>query len=337
VASAAAPTATPPLWKDYYSLTKPGVSRLLALTTLCTMFVAAKGLPDLWLIAATILGLTLATGAAQTWNMVYDADIDARMQRTAQRPIPQGRVSARGATFFALILTALAAAVLLIWVPDPRHGGINWACFGTTFFGLFFYAIGYTMVLKRSSIHNVLIGGIAGALPPLVGWTAVTGQMDPAGWALFGIVFLWQCPHTWALAIWRDLDYTKVGVPMLPVIRGRAETKRQNLFYVCLLASTGVLFAIFNGMGPFYLIVATAAGVRYIQLSIRALSEDDEEAWGKRMFFFSIKYLSIIFVALPIDVLMPQAFVYDIGMRADQIISVAESLQLPTELLSPSR
>ncbi len=326
-------TAAPPLWRDYYSLTKPGVSRLLALTTLCTMFVAAKGLPDWRLILATIGGLTLATGAAQTWNMVYDRDIDAQMERTRMRAIPQGRISPYGATVFAVVLALLSAVVLLAFIPDPRDGGINWACFFATFAGLIFYAIGYTMVLKRNSIHNVLLGGIAGALPPLVGWTAVTGQLDPAGWALFGIVFLWQCPHTWALAIWRDLDYSRVGAPMLPVIRGRAETKRQNLFYVCMLAITAVLFSFFNGMGPLYLIVATAAGLRYIQLSIRAMHEPDEEAWGKKMFFFSIKYLGIIFLALPLDVLVAQPFTYDIGMRADWLTLIGEASQLPAEFV----
>ncbi|MEE2836910.1 MAG: heme o synthase [Myxococcota bacterium] len=323
----------PPLWRDYYSLTKPGVSRLLALTTLCTMFVAAKGMPDLGLIAATLAGLLLATSAAQVWNMVYDRDIDALMERTQNRALPKGRISPRHATIFAAALALASATVLLTLIPNPRNGGINWACFLTTFAGLLFYAVGYTMVLKRNSIHNVLLGGIAGALPPLVGWTAVTGQLDPAGWALFGIIFLWQCPHTWALAIWRDLDYTRVGVPMLPVIRGRAETKRQNLFYVCLLAITGVLFAFFNGMGPLYLILVTAAGLRYIQLSIQALTEADEEAWGKKMFFFSIKYLGVVFLALPLDVLIPQPFGYDIGMRADSIALLSEAAQLPPELI----
>lgn len=326
-------TAAPPLWRDYLSLTKPGVSRLLALTTLCTMFVAAKGMPDLSLIVATIGGLTLATGAAQAWNMVFDRDIDALMERTKNRALPQGRISPRNATLFAVLLGLASAAVLLVFIPDPRNGGINWACFTATFAGLIFYAVGYTMVLKRNSIHNVLLGGIAGALPPLVGWTAVTGQLDPAGWALFGIVFLWQCPHTWALAIWRDLDYTRVGVPMLPVIRGRAETKRQNLFYVCMLATTAVLFAFFNGMGPLYLVAASVAGIRYIQLSIQALTEPDEELWGKKMFFFSIKYLGIIFLALPLDVLISQPFSYDIGMRADWMILIGEAAQLPPELL----
>ena len=325
--------SAPPLWRDYYSLTKPGVSRLLALTTLCTMFVAAKGQPDLSLMFWTIAGLTLATGAAQAWNMVFDRDIDAQMERTQNRALPQGRISPKHATVFAIVLAAASAGVLLTQIPDPRNGGINWACFIATFAGLIFYAVGYTMVLKRNSIHNVLLGGIAGALPPLVGWTAVTGRLDPAGWALFGIVFLWQCPHTWALAIWRDLDYTRVGVPMLPVIRGRAETKRQNLFYVCMLSITSVLFAFFNGMGPLFLILATVAGLRYIQLSIQALSEADEEAWGKKMFFFSIKYLGIIFLALPLDVMIAQPFGYDIGMRADWIALIGEAIQLPPELL----
>ena len=320
-------------WRDYYSLTKPGVSRLLALTTLCTMFVAAKGVPDLMLMVWTLLGLLLATSAAQTWTMVFDRDIDAQMDRTKNRALPQGRITVRSATWFAALLAIASATVLLTLVPDPHNGGINWACFLTTFAGLLFYAVGYTMVLKRNSIHNVLLGGIAGALPPLVGWTAVTGQLDPAGWALFGIIFLWQCPHTWALAIWRDLDYGRVGIPMLPVIRGRAETKRQNLFYVCMLASTAVLFAFFNGMGPLYLILATLAGLRYIQLSIQALNEADEEAWGKKMFFFSIKYLGIIFLALPLDVLIPQPFGYDIGMRADYVALIGEAIQLPPELV----
>ena len=323
----------PSRWRDYYSLTKPGVGRLLGLTTLCTMFVAAKGVPDIMLMFWTLVGLLLATSAAQTWNMVYDRDIDAMMERTKDRALPQGRISVKNATWFASILAAASATVLLTQIPDPHDGGINWACFLTTFSGLFFYAVGYTMVLKRNSIHNVLLGGIAGALPPLVGWTAVTGQLDPAGWALFGIIFLWQCPHTWALAIWRDLDYDRVGVPMLPVIRGRAETKRQNLFYVCMLTSTAVLFAFFNGMGPLYLILATLAGLRYIQLSVQALNAIDEEAWGKRMFFFSIKYLGIIFLALPLDVLIPQPFGYDIGMRADYIAFIGEAIQLPPEIL----
>ena len=237
------------LWRDYYSLTKPGVSRLLALTTLCTMFVAAKGMPDLGLIAATLAGLLLATSAAQVWNMVYDRDI-ARSWSARKPGYTASRISPRHATIFAAALALASATVLLTLIPNPRNGGINWGLLLTTFAGLLFYAVGYTMVLKRNSIHNVLLGGIAGALPPLVGWTAVTGQLDPAGWALFGIIFLWQCPHTWALAIWRDLDYTRAGVPMLPVIRGRAETKRQNLFYVCLLRSPAYSLRSSTGWGP---------------------------------------------------------------------------------------
>jgi protoheme IX farnesyltransferase len=303
--------------RAYIELTKPGISRLLALTTVCTMFVAAKGAPDLFRLLWTLLGLTLATSSAQCWNMVYDRDIDARMERTKNRPLPRGTVSVRGAIIWAALLLIASMAVIGFFVRDPRDGGVNWAALITTLFGHLFYSIAYTMVLKRSSIHNVLIGGIAGAMPPLVGWTAVTGQLDPAGWALFTIVFLWQCPHTWALAIWRNLDYSNVGVPMLPVVRGRAETKRQNVIYVCLLVTAGVLFGFLNGMGPLYMAIATVSGVRYIQLSIRALTEEDDEKWGKKMFFFSIKYLGLIFLALPIDVMIAQPFGFDIGMRAD--------------------
>jgi len=316
------PVATPNIFQDYITLTKPGVNKLLVLTTFCTMFVAAKGFPDLWLLLWTVMGLTLATSSAQAFNMVYDRDIDALMERTRDRPLPNGRVSVRGAMIWSAFLGILSVAVIVVMIPDPRDGGVNWWMLAVTAFGHLFYAIGYTVLLKRTTIHNVLIGGAAGAMPPLVGWTAVTGDLDPAAWGLFAIIFLWQCPHTWALAIWRDLDYSKVGVPMLPVVRGRQETKRQSLTYICLLVVTAVAFTFLNGMGTVYLIVATLAGLRYIQLGVQALYEAEEELWGKKLFFFSITWLCLIFLALPLDVLIHQPVRFDIAMRAEWVEAV---------------
>lgn len=315
-------TSTPSVFADYIALTKPAISRLLVLTTFCTMFVAAKGLPDLWLLLWTVVGLSLATSSAQVFNMVYDRDIDGQMDRTRNRPLPTGRVSVRGALIWSVALGIASLIVIATMIPDPRDGGINWWMLAVTAFGHIFYALGYTVLLKRTTIHNVLIGGAAGAMPPLVGWTAVTGDLDPAAWGLFAIVFLWQCPHTWALAIWRDLDYTKVGVPMLPVVRGRQEAKRQALTYICLLVMTATAFTFLNGMGPIYLVVSTLAGLRYIQLGIQALYEPDEAAWGKKLFFFSIKWLGLIFLALPLDVLIAQPVTFDIAMRAEWVDSV---------------
>lgn len=315
-------TASPSLIQDYITLTKPGVNKLLVLTTFCTMFVAAKGFPDLWLLLWTVIGLGLATSSAQAFNMVYDRDIDSQMERTQNRPLPTGRVSVRGALIWSVALGIASMVVIAVMIPDPRDGGINGWMLAVTAFGHLFYAVGYTVLLKRTTIHNVLIGGAAGAMPPLVGWTAVTGDLDPAAWGLFAIVFLWQCPHTWALAIWRDLDYTKVGVPMLPVIRGRQETKRQALTYICLLVVTAVAFTFLNGMGPIYLVVATLSGLRYIQLGVQALYEPEEEVWGKKLFFFSITWLGLIFLALPLDVLIDQPVRFDIAMRAEWVEAV---------------
>jgi heme o synthase len=275
---------------DYVTLTKPRVQLLLLLTTVATMEVA--GSPSLGLILLTLLGGALSAGGAGAVNHWYDRDIDVQMARTATRPIPAGRISPRAALTFGIVLAALSFVQLSLTV--------NVLAAVLALSGFLGYVFVYTLWLKRSTPQNIVIGGAAGAVPPLVGWAAVTGSLDPAALYLFAIVFYWTPPHFWALSLLMKDEYAKVEIPMLPVVRGEGETRRQiTLYSVLLVAITLLPFAgrLFDGL---YAAAAAVLGGAFLWLAVRLQRNPDRRA-ALRLYLYSLLYLALLFAAMVAD------------------------------------
>jgi protoheme IX farnesyltransferase len=285
---AALPLAT--VVGDYVTLTKPRVQLLLLLTTITTMYVA--GSPSVALVAVTVLGGYLSAGGASAFNHFYDRDIDAEMARTASRPVPSGRVSPRAALVFALALQAASFALLALAV------NLLSACLALA--GFLWYTGVYTVWLKRRSPQNIVIGGAAGAVPPLVGWAAVTGSVAPAALYLFAIVFYWTPPHFWALSLLMKDEYARVGVPMMPVVRGEQETRRQIVLYTLLLTVLTLLPVAFGFFGAIYGVVAAGLGAAFITLAVRLQRAADRRS-ALRTYLFSLAYLAALFAAMVVD------------------------------------
>ena len=277
---------------DYIQLTKPRIIALLLVTTYAAMLIAAGTVPPLLLIALTLLGGTLTSASANAINMVYDRDIDALMTRTRRRPLPAGRISPRGALIFAITLGVVGFAVLAVYV--------NLLAAVLAISGNLFYVFIYTMWLKRSSVQNIVIGGAAGAVPPLVGWAAVTGSLNMAALVLFLIIFLWTPPHFWALAFYKNEDYRLAGVPMMPVVHGEDVTIRQILLYTAVLVPSTILLALFHPMTVFYVISALVVGGIFAYFAIK-LARDRSVRSAKQLFAYSIVYLGLIFGAMVVD------------------------------------
>lgn len=290
-AAAAAP-AQMSLPRAYLELTKPRIIGLLLVTTYATMLVAGGEVPAWDLIFWTILGGALTSGSANAYNMVYDRDIDAVMKRTRWRPLPSGRIKPAGALVFATVLGVAGVAELAYFV-NPLAAAL-------ALFGELFYVFVYTMSLKRNTVHNIVIGGAAGAVPPLVGWAAVTGTLDWAAVMLFLVIFLWTPPHSWALALYKNADYTAVDVPMLPVVRGRDATIQQILFYTVLLIASTVVFVFVHPLTFFYLATALVLGAGFAYFAIR-LAQRGTDGAAKQLFAYSIVYLGLIFGAMVYD------------------------------------
>jgi len=293
VATPRATTAPLPLGgvvADYVALTKPKVQSLLLLTTVAAMEIA--GDPSLALIAATCLGGYLSAGGAGAVNHWYDRDLDAAMARTASRPVPSGRMAPRAALLFGLTLAALSVLWLSVAV-NPLAAALS-------FSGFLGYTLVYTMWLKRRTPQNIVIGGAAGAVPPLVGWAAVTGGLDGTALYLFAIVFFWTPPHFWALSLLMKDEYAKVGVPMLPVVRGERETRRQILLYALLLYAVTQLPFCAGGFGGTYLVASLVLGAGFIGGAVRLVRRADRRAalW---LYLFSLAYLALLFVAMVAD------------------------------------
>jgi protoheme IX farnesyltransferase len=291
-APAAEAAAAPSLLSDYISLTKPKVISLLLVTTLAAMYITEAGAPSLWLVFWTMVGGYLASGGAGAINCAFDSDIDINMGRTSRRPVPSGRISRRNAMLFGLFLSALSVVVMLVFTTPL-------AAFFSTL-GIVYYAVFYTRWLKRSTWQNIVVGGGAGAIPPLVGWTAVTGQLSLAAVVLFVIVFYWTPPHFWALALVKQKDYTRAGVPMLPVVAGEAETRWQILVYSALLIALSALLTVIGAMGWVYLVSALALGVPFMRYAWDIWRKGDQASiWG--MYKYSLLYLALLFAAMVID------------------------------------
>ena len=279
--------------RDYVTLTKPRIMTLLLLTGFCGMVVGAGGLPSLWLVAATMAGLALACGGASALNHVLDADIDRLMgKRTRSRPVAAGRVPAPYALEFGLALSAFSFVLLA--------GVVNVLTAALALVGNLFYVLVYTRLLKRSTPQNIVIGGAAGAVPPLVGWAAATGDLTLPALALFGIVFLWTPPHFWALALLIKRDYAAAGVPMLPVVRGESETARQIVLYTVALVAFTLAPALWGQFGLVYLVAAGALGGGFLWLAWR-LRRERTPARASLLFHYSLAYLALLFVAMALD------------------------------------
>jgi protoheme IX farnesyltransferase len=279
----------------YVALTKPRIINLLLVTTVPTMVVAERGLPSLWLVVATIVGGTLAAGGANAVNMYVDRDIDQVMKRTRHRPLATGAVSPRAALVFAVGLEV--AAFVLLWTA------VNLLSAVLAVAACLFYVFVYTLWLKRTSSHNIVIGGAAGAVPVLIGWSSVTGTLDWPPVILFGVIFYWTPPHFWALAIrYRD-DYAQVDVPMLPVVASLRKTSLRILVYTLLLVALTLLFAPVAGMGNLYLATALVLGGIFTLLAVRLLREGTPDL-AMRMFTWSITYVTLLFGAMAVDQLV---------------------------------
>ncbi|MEG9884277.1 MAG: heme o synthase [Hyphomicrobiales bacterium] len=277
---------------DYFALLKPRVMSLVVFTALVGIVVAPGGIHP-WLGLVSLLCIAVGAGASGALNMAFDADIDAVMRRTANRPIPRGAIARDEALGLGLVLSIGAVSMMGVF--------INWMAAGLLAFAITFYVLVYTIWLKRRSAHNIVIGGAAGALPPVVGWTAVTGRIDLDSLALFAIIFLWTPPHFWALALYRCEDYRRAGIPMLPVTAGRDAARKQIFIYSLLLVATSFP-PYFSGIaGPAYLVAAIALGGLFIiaawrVLRIRAAPACERAA--RQMFGFSILYLFMLFAML---------------------------------------
>jgi protoheme IX farnesyltransferase len=282
--------------RDYLTLTKPRIMTLLLLTGFCGMLVGARGLPRPGLIMATMAGLALACGGASALNHVLDADIDRLMgKRTRSRPVAAGRIPAPYALEFGLALSALSF-VLLAGVVNPLAAQL-------ALVGNLFYVLVYTRLLKRSTPQNIVIGGAAGAVPPLVGWAAATGSLTLPALVLFAVVFLWTPPHFWALALLIKRDYAAAGVPMLPVVRGEDETARQIVLYTAALVAFTLAPALWGMFGLVYLVSAAALGAAFLWLAWR-LRHERTPARARVLFHYSLGYLALLFVAMALDAVL---------------------------------
>lgn len=277
--------------KAYVALTKPRIAVMLVFTAAAAMVVAAGGVPEWRHALLGLIGLVLSAGGSAAVNMWYDRDIDAVMSRTSRRPLPTGVIAPGRALAFGLAL-GLASVLLLGF-------GVNWLTAGLCLAGYVYYAWFYTMVLKRHTPQNIVVGGGAGSFPPLVGWAAVTGHVSLTAWLMFAVIFLWTPPHFWALALYKNADYQRAGVPMLPVSHGSRATKRQMSVYAVLLLAASLALLPSVHAQLIYATVAVIQGGAFLVINLRLLAAPDEEMkWAKRTFFASLLYVPAIFLAI---------------------------------------
>ncbi len=281
-------------WRDYVELTKPKVSLLIVFTAIVGMVLASPGMVPLPALVFGTLGIALASGSAAAFNHVLDRRIDEHMARTRRRPLPTGHLSKSHALVFASVLGA--GSMLVLWPTVGRLTAI------LTFFSLIGYAVVYTLWLKRATPQNIVIGGAAGAAPPVLGWAAVTNTIDPHALLLFLIIFTWTPPHFWALAIARRDEYAKVGIPMMPVTHGIAFTRLQIVLYTILLGLSTLLPVLTRMSGVIYLLAAIPLNARFLHYVLKLNRERGERPQlPMRTFRFSITYLMLLFAALILD------------------------------------
>ena len=278
--------------KNYLELTKPKVVLMMLITAIVGMLLASKTIPSMYLVIISMIGIGLCASSAATINQIIDRNIDANMVRTSNRPLPQGEITTYNASLFALALMVAGTAILV--------SQVNTLTAVLTVASLIGYAFIYTVFLKRATPQNIVIGGLAGAAPPLLGWTSVTNSIDPNALLLVLIIFVWTPPHFWALAIYRKEDYARESIPMLPVTHGVRFTKLQIILYTILLVLVSLLPYIVLMSGNIYLFSALGLGIFYLYSSIKMYLTDDEE-YPMTSFKYSIYYIFLIFFALFVD------------------------------------
>lgn len=282
------------VFRSYLQLTKPRIIPLLLITTAASMGIASHGRIDPLLLLITLTGGTLAAASAQVMNCVYDRDIDYAMERTRKRPLPSGKVQTKDAVIFAIVLGILAFTLLAICV------NLLSACLAMS--GIAFYMVIYTHFLKRHTSQNIVIGGAAGAIPPLVGWAAVTGDLNWTPWLLFALIFLWTPPHFWALALMIRDDYAKVGVPMLPVVKGEVETVRQIWVYTWITVAASFLLVYPLGQaGIIYGAIALILGIIFIKKVWQLNLDPSSKDMAKSLFKYSILYMMLLCAGMVVD------------------------------------
>jgi protoheme IX farnesyltransferase len=277
----------------FVALTKPRIIELLLITTLPTMIVAQRGLPPVWLMAATLLGGALAAGGANAINMFVDRDIDKLMHRTSKRPLVTGAVTPAAALTFAIVLEVAAFAELWAWV--------NLLSAVLAVSATLFYVFVYTLWLKRTSSQNIVIGGAAGAVPVLVGWAAVTDSLSWTPVVMFAVIFVWTPPHFWALAVKYKDDYRAASVPMLPAVATFKRTAREILLYSIVLVGVSLLLAVVGTLGVVYVVAASVLGVVFVAMAVRLLRQQTPKS-AMQLFSYSITYLTLLFVFMAVDV-----------------------------------
>ncbi len=308
----------PSLAADLVTLTKPRIISLLLVTTIAPMFCTDAGLPSPALLGWVALGGYLMAGGANAINMWFDRDIDDKMTRTRLRPIPSGRLTPAQVLLFGAALGA--AAFVIFWTQvNPLSA---WLALG----GLAFYVLVYTMWLKRSSTQNIVIGGAAGAFPPLVGWAAMTNRIDLAAFYLFAIIFFWTPPHFWALALIKQGEYGRAGIPMMPVIHGEGRTKAEMLLYTLILLPLTLLPAVIGAFGPFYFVAAAMLGAPLVWYCVQLLRKPGPgtAAWG--LYKYSLLYLALLFVAMGVDRALP--FSRELTPSQVQVLRGANTLKI---------
>jgi heme o synthase len=281
-------------FRDYLSLLKLRVVLLLDATAIGVMFPAAHGVPPLGAIGAVLVGGTLAAGGAHAINCWFDRDLDAEMNRTRRRPLPNGRIPAWHALAIGIALNVIAFAVL--------GAGANLLAALLALAGTLIYVFVYTIWLKRSTPQNIVIGGAAGAVPPLVGWAAATGRLDLTALSLFAVILFWTPPHFWALAQLIKNDYARARVPMLPVVAGEQSTKRRSIVYAVLTAAVSVVPFFTGSAGPVYLAAATVLGVGLVGISILDL---EGRRWTRRLWTYSMVYVALLFAVFAVSPFIP--------------------------------
>jgi protoheme IX farnesyltransferase len=280
-------------WRDYYELTKPRVVMLIVFTAVVGMFLSVPGWPNSAALLFGTLGIGLASSSAAVFNHVLDHRVDIQMMRTRGRPLPQGKLTEKAALTFASVLCVISMLVLALLV-NPLTALL-------TFLSLIGYAVVYTVFLKRATPQNIVIGGAAGAAPPILGWTAVTGEIHSSALLLFLIIFVWTPPHFWALAIARREEYEKVGIPMLPVTHGEQFTRLNILLYTILLVVITVIPYLIRMSGLIYLATALVLDAVFLTYALRMWRSSDDASLPMRTFRYSITYLGALFAALLVD------------------------------------
>ncbi|MDH4618378.1 heme o synthase [Brevibacillus sp. AY1] len=279
--------------KDLVALTKPRIIRLNLIAAFGGYWVASQWNFDLWTLLWMLLGSTLTMASACVFNNYLDRDFDTKMERTRDRALPQGRMKPQGVLLYAIVLGVAGISILFVLV----NALVGWL----GLLALFVYDVIYTLWLKRHSTWSTSIGGISGALPPVIGYCAVTGELDAGAWILFALLFLWQPAHFWSLAIRRVEEYRAAGFPLLPVVKGITRTKKQMIPYILLLFPASILMYTYDYVGIYFLVISIVLALVWLVHTLYGFSAKEEEKWAKTNFFISINYLMIVFVTMMID------------------------------------